>query len=90
MNKQELIKAIAADTGMTQTAVGAVLNAFQAQVTTALTNGEEVKLVGFGTFKAVPRAKREGRNPKTGKAISIPATTAPRFIAGKGLKEAVN
>lgn len=90
MNKQQLIKAIAADAGITQTAARAALQAFEFRVTEALVNKEDVTLVGFGTFKAVERAEREGRNPKTGEAITIPAATVPRFAAGKGLKEAVN
>lgn len=89
MNKQELVKAIAADAGITQTAARAALQAFEFRVTEALSSGEDVTLVGFGTFKAVKRAQREGRNPKTGEPITIPAATVPRFVAGKGLKEAV-
>ena len=90
MNKQELINAIAADTGMTKTAVKIMLQSFEFRVTEALANGEMVRMVGFGTFKAVKRAQREGRNPKTGEPITIPAATVPRFVAGKGLREAVN
>ena len=90
MNKQQLIKAIAQDAGITQTAAAKALNAFQNQVVAALQDGEDVTLVNFGTFKAVPRAEREGRNPKTGEPLMIPAATVPRFVAGKGLRDAVN
>lgn len=90
MNKQQLVKAMAQDAGITQTAARAALQSFEFRVTEALANGEEVTLVGFGTFKAVKRAQREGRNPKTGAPLTIPATTVPRFAAGKGLKDAVN
>lgn len=90
MNKQQLIKAIAADAGLTQVAARAALQSFEHHVTEALADGEEVVLVNFGTFKPVYRAEREGRNPKTGEAITIPSATVPRFAAGKGLKEAVN
>lgn len=90
MNKQQLVKAIATDAGITQTAARAALQAFELRVAEALADGEDVMLVGFGTFKAVPRAAREGRNPKTGEPLMIAAATVPRFVAGKGLREAVN
>ncbi len=90
MNKQELIKAIAADAGVTQTAATAMLKSFEHNVSKALAAGDEVRLIGFGTFKAVPRAARDGRNPKTGEPLLIPATNVPRFAAGKTLKDAVN
>ncbi|OYY07871.1 MAG: DNA-binding protein HU, partial [Rhizobiales bacterium 35-68-8] len=59
-------------------------------ITQALKKGEEVKLIGFGSFSVVTRAAREGRNPRTGKPVKISASKAPKFTPGKGLKEAVN
>lgn len=90
MNKQELINAIAADTGMTKTAVKIMLQSFEFRVTEALANGNEVKMIGFGTFKARPQPARIGRNPATGEEVEVPAKKRVSFIAGKGLKEAVN
>ncbi|MDN5619067.1 MAG: HU family DNA-binding protein [Psychrobacter sp.] len=90
MNKQELINAIAADTGMTKTAVKIMLQSFEFRVTEALANGNEVKMIGFGTFKARPQPARIGRNPATGGEVEVPAKKRVSFIAGKGLKEAVN
>lgn len=66
------------------------LKAFIDVVTEELKKGEKVQLVGFGTFETSERAAREGRNPQTGKTMKIPASTAPRFKAGKALKDAVN
>lgn len=90
MNKQELINAIAADTGMTKTAVKIMLQSFEFRVTEALANGDEVKMIGFGTFKVRPQPARIGRNPATGEEVEVPAKKRVSFIAGKGLKEAVN
>lgn len=90
MNKQELINAIAADTGITKTAVKIMLQSFEFRVTEALANGNEVKMIGFGTFKARPQPARIGRNPATGEEVEVPAKQRVSFIAGKGLKEAVN
>lgn len=90
MNKQELINAIAADTGMTKTAVKIMLQSFEFRMTEALANGNEVKMIGFGTFKTRPQPARIGRNPATGEEVEVPAKKRVSFIAGKGLKEAVN
>ena len=90
MNKQELIKAIAADAGVTQTAALAVINAFQDNVSNALGEGETVKLVGFGTFKASVNPARMARNPKTGEPVSVPAKMRVNFNAGKEFKSVVN
>lgn len=90
MNKQQLIKAIATDAGITQTAATAALNAFQANVTEALATGDTVTLVGFGTFKSRPQSARIARNPKTGDEIEVPAKHRVSFVAGKGMKDMVN
>jgi DNA-binding protein HU-beta len=89
MNKSELVDAVASDTGLTKVqsaeAVDAVINAVQ----TALKGGDQVSLVGFGTFLVTDRAARVGRNPRTGEEIKIPAAKLPKFRPGKGLKDAV-
>ena len=90
MNKSELIKHIASQAGLTQTQATAALQAVETGVIETLTNGGEVTLVGFGTFKVTDRAARTGRNPKTGEELQIAASKVPTFKAGKALKEAVN
>ena len=91
MNKAELIAAMAAKTGETKKAAEASVNAFVEVVTESLKKGEKVQLVGFGSFETRERAAREGRNPKNPKeTITIKASKAPAFKAGKGLKEKVN
>lgn len=90
MNKSELINHIATSAGLTKAQATKALQAFESGVTHALAHGEEVTLVGFGTFKINSRAARTGRNPKTGEAITIAAAKVPTFKAGKALKEAVN
>ena len=90
MNKAELIAAIAAKTGETKKSAEESVNAFVGVVTEALTKGEKVQLVGFGSFEVRKRAAREGRNPQTKEEIKIPASKAPVFKAGKALKDLVN
>ena len=90
MNKQDLINKMASEAGITKLAAKAALQAFEDGVTEALANGDTVQMVGVGTFKTSERKGRTGRNPATGEAVQIPAKTAVSFIAGKGLKEAVN
>lgn len=90
MNKSELVDAIVAKTGETKKATETTINAFVEAVMTALSKGEKVQLVGFGTFEVRERAKRKGRNPQTGEEIVIPASKAPVFKAGKNLKDTVN
>ncbi len=90
MNKSELIKHIASTASLTQAQATAALNAVESGVIKALAAGEDVALIGFGTFSVKERAARTGRNPKTGEEIQIAAAKAPIFKAGKGLKDAVN
>jgi len=89
MNKADLIAAIAKKTGQTKKGTEDFINAFMDVVKGELKKGGSVQLVGFGTFKVVPRAAREGRNPQTGAKIKIPATKVPKFNPGKELKEMV-
>ncbi len=89
MNKTELIEAIAKDADLSKAAAGNALDAFTAAVVKAVSKGDTVSLIGFGTFKSSKRAARTGRNPQTGKEIKIAATTVPRFTAGAGFKAAV-
>lgn len=90
MTKADLISAIANETGFSkkdsETALGSVLGS----IMHSLKKGNEVRLVGFGTFKVSARAARTGRNPRTGESIQIKASKVPTFKAGKELKEAVN
>ena len=90
MNKTELIDSMAAKTGLTKKNAEAALNAFVETVSEELTMGEKVSLVGFGTFEVSERAEREGRNPQTGETMKIAASKAPKFKAGKALKDQVN
>lgn len=89
MNKGELIDAIASKTQTSKKEADAVLTATIDTIMEAVANGEKVTLVGFGTFEPRARAARDGRNPQTGKAIKIPATTVPAFSAGKQFKDMV-
>lgn len=89
MNKSELIDAIAAEAELSKAAAGRALDAVVNAITRAVADGDGVTLVGFGAFKASKRAARTGKNPKTGAAIKIPATTVPKFTAGAGFKAAV-
>ena len=89
MNKTELVNEMCAQTKLTKKDVEAVLNSFVDVVTNELKNGERVQLVGFGTFEVAERAARVGRNPATKETIEIPASKAPKFKAGKALKDAV-
>ena len=90
MNKNELISAVAESSGLTKgDAMKAVEAVFEA-VSAALKSGDEVRLVGFGTFSVAKRKASTGRNPRTGEPMTIKASTQPKFKAGKGLKDAVN
>ncbi len=90
MNKTELIEAIAKETGLTKKDAGKAVDAFVDTVSKALKKKDKVQLVGFGTFETVKRAARTGKNPQTGAALKIPASTAPKFKPGKALKDLVN
>ena len=89
MNKSQLIDKIAANADISKAAAGRVLDAFIASVTDSLQSGDEVALVGFGTFSVRERSERTGRNPQTGKEITIPAGKVPGFRAGKARQDAV-
>ncbi|MGL5043280.1 MAG: nucleoid-associated protein HU-beta [Plesiomonas sp.] len=90
MNKSQLIDKIATDADISKAAAGRALDAFIDSVTDTLKSGEQVALVGFGTFAVRERAARTGRNPQTGKEIAIEAAKVPGFRSGKTLKDAVN
>ena len=89
MNKAELIDHVAASAGLSKAAAGAAVEAVVSGVTGALSKGDSVSLVGFGTFSVSDRAARTARNPRTGATINVPASKAPKFKAGKALKDAV-
>ena len=89
MNKTELIDAIAAKAGLTKKDAKAALEATLESITESLKAGDQVQLIGFGTFKVNERKARTGRNPKTLETIQIPASKVPAFVSGKALKDAV-
>ena len=90
MNKEELVQEVSKKAKVTQKEAGEVLNALVETIQKTVSKGKKVTLVGFGTFESRKRAARTGRNPQTGKEISIPAKTVPVFSAGKKFKTAVN
>jgi DNA-binding protein HU-beta len=90
MNKQELIGAVADSAGLTRTDAGKAVESVFDSISAALKKGDEVRLVGFGTFSVSRRKASTGRNPRTGEPMSIAASSQPKFKAGKGLKDAVN
>ena len=90
MNKAELVAAMAEQAGLSKKDAEAALKAFTDVVSDELKNGGKVQLVGFGTFEVSERAAREGRNPQTGEVMKIDASKAPKFKAGKALKDLVN
>jgi DNA-binding protein HU-beta len=89
MNKSELIDAIAESSGLSKADAGRALDGFIGAVTGALSKGDSVTLVGFGTYAVKERAERVGRNPQTGREITISAARLPSFKAGKALKDAI-
>jgi DNA-binding protein HU-beta len=90
MNKADLINSISEKTGLTKTKSNKVLNALTESITESLSNGDKVTLVGFGTFTVSDRNPRQGRNPKTGEVIDIPAKRVARFKPGTGLTSELN
>ena len=90
MNKTEIVAAIADSTGLSKKDAEKALKAFTDIVTEELKKGGKVQLVGFGTFEVSKRSARTGRNPRTGEEMKIKASKAPKFKAGKALKDAVN
>ena len=90
MNKNDLVKSVADATDMSSADAARAVEEVFVSITNSLKGGEEVRLVGFGSFSVAQRKATTGRNPRTGEAINIPASNQPKFKAGKALKEAVN
>ena len=90
MNKAELIKAVASRAGISSAEASSAVDGVFDTITDTLSSGSDVRLAGFGSFSVVERKATSGRNPRTGEAISIPASKQPKFKAGKTLKDAVN
>lgn len=90
MNKNDLVAAVADSAGLTKADAARAVDSVFDSISGALASGTEVRLVGFGTFNVAKRAASEGRNPRTGEKIKIPASKQPKFKAGKALKDAVN
>lgn len=89
MNKSELIDVVAGEAEITKAAAAKAIDSVFATIVDAVSKGDSVTLVGFGSFKGVARAAREGKNPKTGEKLKIAATTSPKFTAGATFKKAV-
>jgi DNA-binding protein HU-beta len=90
VNKNDLVAAVASNTGLSKADSTRAVDEVFDVITKSLKQGDEVRLVGFGTFVVSTRAATQGRNPRTGETIQIPASKLPKFRAGKGLKDAVN
>jgi DNA-binding protein HU-beta len=90
LNKTELVASVAEKAGMTKKDAEKVITAVFNSIEEALANNDKVQIIGFGTFEVKIREQRKGRNPQTGKEITIPASKSPVFKAGKGLKDVVN
>ena len=90
MNKADLVNAVAEQANLSRGDAGKALDAAINSITEALKRGEEVKIVGFGSFVVGNRAAGQARNPRTGEKVQVPASKTPKFRAGAGLKEAVN
>ncbi|PIF27347.1 DNA-binding protein HU-beta [Acidovorax sp. 56] len=90
MNRADLVEILASKHDLSKVAAAAVLESFIDTVQTAVKKGDAVQLVGFGTFKSAKRAARTGKNPSTGAALKIPATTVPKFVAGAKFKAVVD
>ena len=89
MNKTELIAAVAEKTDLSKKDADAAVSAVLGAITDALKAGDMIQLVGFGTFEVRNRAAKQGRNPRTGETMTVPASKVPAFKAGKALKDAV-
>ena len=89
MNKTELIAAVAEKTDLSKQDADAAVSAVLGAITDALKAGDKIQLVGFGTFEVRNRAAKQGRNPRTGETMTVPASKVPAFKAGKALKDAV-
>ncbi len=90
MNKNDLVASVASDTGLSKADAAKAVDSVFDTISKVLSNGSDVRLVGFGTFSVAERRASEGRNPRTGESIKIPASRQPKFKAGKVLKNAVN
>lgn len=90
MNKTDLVAKVSELSGLTKADADKATDALFSSITAALKAGDDIRLVGFGSFSVTARPSREGKNPRTGEKITIPASKAPKFTAGKGLKDAVN
>ena len=90
MNKNDLISAVAGNAGLSKADAGKAVDGILDAISSSLSGGTEVRLVGFGTFSVANRAATTGRNPRTGEAIQIKASKVPKFKAGKALKTSVN
>jgi DNA-binding protein HU-beta len=90
MNKQDLISSVADASGLTKADAGKAVEAVLDSITATLKKGDEVRLVGFGTFSVSKRKASTGRNPRTGEPMEIKASAQPKFKAGKALKDSVN
>jgi DNA-binding protein HU-beta len=90
MNKNELVDTVANETGLPKREAAKAVDSVFSAITDALKDGDEVRLVGFGTFSVAERSASQGRNPRTGESINISASKQPKFRAGKGLKDALN
>jgi len=90
VKKNDLVEHVAKAAGLSKADAGKAVDAVLDQITGSLAKGDEVRLVGFGTFSVAKRAASQGRNPRTGQTIDIPASSQPKFKAGKVLKDAVN
>lgn len=90
MNKEELVDAVSSATKLSKKDTESTINALVQSISNALSQGDKVTLVGFGTFQVRERAAREGRNPRTGATLKIESRKSPAFTAGKGLKDAIS
>jgi DNA-binding protein HU-beta len=90
MNKQDIVNAVASNANLTKSSATQAVDTVLESITSSLSQGQEVRLTGFGTFSVTARKATTGRNPQTGATIQIPASKRPTFKAGKALKDSVN